>query len=153
MNGRVWDKDIQTGEDSTNNMLTVSTIVKDVRNTYGDRVVTYDAGDLYQDSLINSLDLSEKNEDVVKGVEPCTIAMDEVRYDGYTLGNHEFNYKYSLLQTNYEYIKENTTLVSANVYDKKGNRLLTPYITKTFKVDGDFLKVGIIGLENPDCTL
>lgn len=154
MNGKIWYKDVQTGEDEPNNLLAASSAIKDARAGFEDRTITYDNGDLYQNSLIESLNLNEKNTDIVKGVQPCTLAMDEMKYDGYTLGNHEFNYKYSLLQTNYEYIKDRTTLVSANIYDKAtGQRLFTPYITKTFKVDGNFFKVGIIGLDNPDCSL
>lgn len=154
MNGNVWESDVQTGEPTPNNMLAASSLIKDIRNNFDDRTITYDNGDLYQGSLIQSFDLEERRGDIVKDIEPETICMDEIKYDGFTLGNHEFNYKYTLLQSNYEYFKNTTSLVSANIYDKQtGNRIFDPYFTKTFKVDGEFLKVGIIGLENPDCSL
>lgn len=153
MNGKVWEKDIQTGEKVPENLLAACSAIKDSRSLFDDRTITYDCGDLYQNSLIESFNLSKKDKNLPE-LDPSTICMDEIKYDGYTLGNHEFNYKYSLLQTNYEYIKAKTSLVSANVYDRTtGQRLFDPYITKTFKVDGQFFKVGIIGLENTDCAL
>ena len=90
----------------------------------------------------------------VKGLHSCSVVVDEIKYDGFSLGNHEYDYDYSLMEKNYDYIKDATTYVCANMYDSvTGERLFEPYFTKTFKIDGDFLKVGVIGLENPDIGL
>lgn len=154
MHGRYWDKDFQTNEEVPVNALSLSTAVKETKDQFDDRTVLFDNGDFYQGSLIESFNLTSEKAGQIKNVDPCTICLDEMKYDGFNLGNHEFDYKYSLVQENYEYIKENCSLVSANIYNAKtGERIFKPYFTKTFKVDGQFLKVGVIGLENTDCSL
>lgn len=135
-------------------MLSASSVIKEAKNHFGDRTILYDNGDLYQESLIESLGLTNPDKKAVKDINPCTIALDELKYDGFTLGNHEFDYKYELMNKNYEYIKQNTSLVAANVYEKgTNNRIFKPYITKTIKVSSNYFKIGIIGLENPECYL
>lgn len=154
MGGYVWDQNIQSKENTPNNLLAASTAIKESRRDFGDRTITWDSGNLWQDSLIESLGLATASGDKTNNLHSCAVVIDEINYDGFSLGNHEYNNDYHLLNLNYNYFKDKTSYICANIYDSKtGERTFQPYITKTFKVDGDFLKVGIIGLENPDIAL
>lgn len=151
MGGNIWDQNIQTRENNPNNMLAASTAIKQSRTNFDNRTITWDCGNLWQDSLAESLGLAKATNPQTKNLHSCSIVCDEIEYDGFSLGNHEYNLDYSQLNENFNYFKDTTSYVCANLYDSKTKeRLFDPYITKSFKVDGDFLKVGIIGLENPD---
>lgn len=154
MGGLIWDQGLQTGENQPNNLLAASTAIKQSRANYGNRTITWDSGNLWQDTLLESLGLAEVNSDKIKDIHSCSIVADEIKYDGFNLGNHENNFDYDLMEDNYNYIKDSSTYVCANIYDSATNeRIFQPYLTKTFKINGGFLKVGIIGLENPDIGL
>lgn len=154
MGGRVWDQNFQSGKSQPNNLLAASTAIKQERARYGNRTITWDSGNLWQDTLLESLGLAKVTTDRIQNLHSCSVAVDEIKYDGFSMGNHDYYADFSLMEENYEYFKENSTYVCANIYDSvTKERIFQPYMTKTFKVDGNFLKVGIIGLENPDIGL
>lgn len=77
--------------------------------------------------------------------ESIIKVMNEMGYDAFVPGNHEFNYGWEHLITLTD--KLNFPTISANVRLKKdGTSLYEPYIIK--EVDG--VKIGIIGLTTPE---
>lgn len=95
-----------------------------------------DAGDTLHGLSIATL---EKGESVIK-------AMNALKYDAMTPGNHDFNYGYERLLELRE--KSNFPFISANIKTEKGENLLDEYIIK--EIDG--IKVGIFGLSTPETT-
>lgn len=73
--------------------------------------------------------------------------MGAMKYDSWTLGNHEFNYGLAtLLRIINDSHNENLPVLSANIYNKGGSNFVKPYITKTFNINGKDVKIGILGL-------
>lgn len=93
-----------------------------------------DAGDTLHGMPIVNI---SKGENAIKVLEAAG-------FDYMTLGNHDFNYgKDRLLE-----LKAMTTvgMISANILDKDGKNLFTPYVIK--EMNG--IKVGIFGLTSPE---
>lgn len=152
IHGKIWEEYLESGKPEKNTMLAASTAVSKVRDKFADKTVLFDNGDLYQGSIISTLDIPQKYSDIDTVINPTTQCMLHMKYDGFTLGNHEFNYAFSQMSLNYDILeKYGTQLVCANIYYRGNNeRVFKPYMTKTLDVDGTQVKVGIIGLENTD---
>ena len=132
-------------------MLAEATAVKQIRDNFGDKTVLFDNGDLYQGTSLSTIDIPKKNTDVEESANPTSKCMKEIAYDGYTLGNHEFNYNTDDMQKCHKYLEGSAHLVCANIYyPGNGKRVYKPYMTKNINVDGQNIKIGIIGLTNTD---
>ncbi|OHW61360.1 trifunctional nucleotide phosphoesterase protein YfkN precursor [Andreesenia angusta] len=70
--------------------------------------------------------------------------MNEMKYDAMVPGNHDFNYGRERLLELAELAE--FPIISANIYDEQGDRLLAPYTLK--EIDG--VKVGIFGITTPE---
>jgi len=155
MHGKCWDTNILTDSAVNNSFLKVATAVKAARETYGANTVLIDNGDLYQGTPISTYNILSEN-----GVNnPMAMSLRYISYDASVLGNHEFNYPWQTMSSIYEYLQSQSDtngtsvpVVSANIYREDGTNAFTPYITKDFDVDGQSFTVGILGLENTDCT-
>lgn len=77
-----------------------------------------------------------------KGIPmPCAQVMNDLRYDYFTLGNHDFNYGYDTLQ---DYLhRSNAQCLCANVRDQAENLPILPYAVHTLE---NGLRVGLIGI-------
>jgi 2',3'-cyclic-nucleotide 2'-phosphodiesterase / 3'-nucleotidase len=72
---------------------------------------------------------------------PCAEVMNDLRYDYFTLGNHDFNYGYDTLK---DYLdRSNAQCLCVNVHDRAGGLPILPYTVHTL-VNG--LHVGLIGV-------
>ncbi|MBE0600567.1 MAG: bifunctional metallophosphatase/5'-nucleotidase [Firmicutes bacterium] len=72
---------------------------------------------------------------------PCADVMNDLRYDYFTLGNHDFNYGYETLQ---DYlIRSSARCLCANVRDQAGALPILPYTVHTLQ---NGLRVGLIGI-------
>ena len=74
-------------------------------------------------------------------------AFNKIGYDAIELGNHEFNFGLDYLK---KAIGKNKNVLGANVIDDKTGKTwsaVRPYIIKTVKIDGEKVKVGIVGTE------
>ena len=183
MHGKVWDQNVLTGGTVGNSMLKVATAVEDIRNTYGeDNVVLIDNGDVYQGTPVSSYQISQLTQYLSNGgsteglngnliadgnfltITPMALALKYIGYDVSVLGNHEFNYDWSAMNSIYDYLEDGTNgyasvpVLAANLYwdgttggHAAGENAFTPYITKDITVSGKTFKIGILGLENPDC--
>lgn len=157
MHGKVWDTDVLTDASVNNSFLKVATAVDSIRAEY-ENTILIDNGDLFQGTTISTYNILSQN-----GVNnPMVLALRNVGYDALVLGNHEFNYSWEVMQSMYGQLKaeddengSSVDVLGANLYwrdgDNAGQNAFTPYITKTFQVDGQEFKVGIIGFENTDC--
>ncbi|MFP5386260.1 MAG: 5'-nucleotidase C-terminal domain-containing protein [Bacteriovoracia bacterium] len=114
-----------------------ATLVKQVREEArrtGAHVLVLSAGDLN----------TGPPESVFFKAEPDIRAMNAIGYDAMAIGNHEFDIPLETLKGQ-EKISE-FKFLSANILDKNGKEVFTPYIIK--EIDGK--KVAIIGLTTPD---
>ncbi|ALN73447.1 bifunctional 2',3'-cyclic-nucleotide 2'-phosphodiesterase/3'-nucleotidase [Aureimonas sp. AU20] len=87
---------------------------------------------------------------------PVVAAMNTLRYDAGTLGNHEFNYGLDFLEATLT--KANFPVVSANVQTSAGAPLVPPYIVLDRQIElGDGtrhpIRIGVIGFVPPQITV
>ncbi|MCD8117071.1 MAG: 5'-nucleotidase C-terminal domain-containing protein [Oscillospiraceae bacterium] len=166
VHGKIWDANLLNDTGVSNSLLNVSTAVTAYREAYGEEnVVLLDAGDLYQGTPVSTYQITQYTQ-YVKGalslsdmgemylVNPTAMSMAYIGYDALILGNHEFNYAWDTMSDIYEYLEgEGVPIVVANLYyEDTGERVFSPYLLKTITVGDQEVTIGVIGLENTDCT-
>ncbi|WP_019229300.1 5'-nucleotidase C-terminal domain-containing protein [Sedimentibacter sp. B4] len=111
----------------------IATLIKEARLS-DPNTLLLDAGDTLHGMPIVNI---SKGQNAVKVLEATG-------YDYMTLGNHDFNYGQERLLE----LKNMSSvgMLSANVLDKDGKSLFTPYVIK--EING--VKVGIFGLSTPE---
>ena len=129
---RLFSYDYAVDEQKNNNGLTrVATILKEQRKE-NKNVIVIDNGDLLQD---NSAELFND-----EAVHPLMRTLNDLKYDVFVLGNHEFNFEKSFLEKNIKAFKG--TVLASNVIRTNDNKpFVKPYVIK--RVDG--VRVAIIG--------
>lgn len=123
--------------DTSGSMAQLQTIIKELRIANPNTILV-DNGDTVQD---NSSALFNNDE-----IHPMVLAMNEMKYDAWSFGNHEFNYGIPTLQKIAS--KFAGTALNGNVFDKDGKSLGKPY--KIIEKDG--VKIAIIGMITPHIT-
>ena len=136
--------------DETVGLARTASLVKAARGEARNSLL-FDNGDLIQGSPLG--DFVAYRQGMKPGdVHPMVVAMNELNYDGGTLGNHEFNYGLEFLQNAMGAAK--FPLVCANVVKANGETLMKPWVV----LDREFtdeagakqkLKVGVIGFVPP----
>ena len=126
-------------EDKSGSYAQIATYVKDVRKN-NKNVVLVDVGDAIQD---NQVDVFAKDKKYYKD-HPIPKVLNEMKYDIFVLGNHEFNFGMTALDEILKDIKAKK--LTANFYYKKNNKR---YIDATTIIEKDGVKLGIIGLSTP----
>ncbi|WP_099188788.1 5'-nucleotidase C-terminal domain-containing protein [Tepidibacter mesophilus] len=136
MHGRIfpWDYALDT-EDSDAGYLKVATVVKEIKSNNKNTILV-DAGDTTQDNSIELFQGNDKN--------PIIEVMNDIGYDTWTLGNHEFNFGLDIL--NKAVKTSNAAVLAGNVYKEDGQRAYDAY--KIVEKDG--VKVAIIGMITPN---
>ncbi len=136
MHGRIfpWDYALDT-EDSDAGYLKVASAVKEIKSN-NKNVIVVDAGDTTQDNSIELFKGKDKN--------PIIEVMNDIGYDTWTLGNHEFNFGLDAL--NKAVKTSNATVLAGNLYKEDGQRAYDAY--KIVEKDG--VKVAIIGMITPN---
>jgi LPXTG-motif cell wall-anchored protein len=113
----------------------ISQKVKELRSENLNTLLV-DAGDTIQDNMAD-LFLNDP-------IHPMFVAMNAMKYDTWTVGNHEFNYGADTVE---RIVKQPTAdVLCGNIYKKDGSRLGKPYAIKT--VGG--VRVAIIGMTTPN---
>ena len=136
LHGKFAPWDYALNEESTSGSLAqVSTAVKELRT---DNTILVDAGDTIQD---NSSDLFFDEE-----MHPMSLAMNEMGYDIWVTGNHEYNYGGDVLKKIIS--QQKAKVLTGNVADPEGNPLADGYTI----IDKGGVKVGIIGMVTPNIT-
>ena len=135
LHGRLFSYDYAIDQaDKSAGIVKVATIVKEER-AKNKNLILADNGDTVQD---NSAELfnSEK-------VHPMVQALNDLKYDFWTLGNHEFNFEKEFLERNIKGFKG--TVLSANIIKDDGKPFVTPYVIKN--IDG--VRVAFVGMTPP----
>jgi 2',3'-cyclic-nucleotide 2'-phosphodiesterase/3'-nucleotidase/5'-nucleotidase len=138
LHGRFYPWEYASDAAITSGMTKVSTIVKQLKEQNPNTIVV-DNGDTIQDNS-SYLFLNDS-------IHPMMLGMNEIGYDTFTLGNHEFNYGIPALEKVVSGLT-NTTVLCGNVYKPNGERLGKPY--KIVEKDG--VKIAIIGMVTPHIT-
>ena len=125
----------------------VSTVIKTDRAklTKNDDSLIIDAGDILQGTPLDTYMVQHPQE---WQTHPMFDAFKTIGYDAIVTGNHEYNFGLDYLK---KAIKGSTVL-AANVIDDKTGKTwsaVKPYIIKTVKIDGEKVRVGIIGEVTP----
>ncbi len=128
-----WEYAIDS-EDPRSGLAKVASIVKEVR-AQNPNTILVDNGDVIQDNMVELFN-DEK-------IHPMIRAMNEIGYDTWTLGNHEFNFGLDVLGRAIKGSK--ATTLAANIYRENGKRFVQPY--RIVKSGG--VRVGIIGMITP----
>ncbi|NFO10651.1 bifunctional metallophosphatase/5'-nucleotidase [Clostridium botulinum] len=135
VHGRFMPWEYATDTPNTKGSLTqISTLVNKIR-TENSNTILVDAGDSIQD---NYCEIFKDHAD-----NPMVTAMNDMKYDAWVMGNHEFNFTQDVL--NRTISKFNGTALSGNIYKEDGTRFLPAY--KIIEKDG--VKIGIIGMTTP----
>ena len=126
-------------EDKSGSYAQIVTYMKDVRKN-NKNVVLVEVGDAIQD---NQIDVFAKDKKYYKD-HPIPKVLNEMNYDIFVLGNHEFNFGMKALDEILKDIKAKK--LTANFYHKKNDKR---YIDATTIIEKDGVKLGIIGLSTP----
>ncbi|MGN6753836.1 MAG: metallophosphoesterase [Intrasporangium sp.] len=131
----------------------ISTLVNQVRAERGaDSTLLIDVGDSIQGTALGSY--YANIDSVVDGAKhPVATAMNYMRYDTMTVGNHEFNFGLPVLS---EFQKQlDATLLGANVLQHgTSTPAFAPYVIKTINLKGNKpIRVGILGITTPGSAL
>jgi len=143
VHGAVYPLDYNTGLAANVGLARVSTYVNNLRavNPY---TMLLDNGDTIQGTpLVYYYNMIDQTAEY-----PMMKVMGAMKYDSWTLGNHEFNYGLNTLNRIIADANKNgISVLSANTYKTLDNsNFVNPYYTKTFNINGKAIKVGILGL-------
>ena len=135
LHGRLFSYDYAIDQvDNSAGLTKVATIIKEER-AKNKNLILADNGDTVQDNnaeLFNSMP-----------IHPMIQGLNDLKYDFWTLGNHEFNFEKEFLLKNISGFKGK--VLSANVIKEDGKPLVNPYIIKN--IDG--VRVAFIGMTPP----
>ncbi|MCK4260672.1 MAG: 5'-nucleotidase C-terminal domain-containing protein [Halanaerobiales bacterium] len=135
LHGRIYPYYYATdSNDSDAGLAKIQTLIKAER-ALNPEAILVDAGDLLQDNLADLF-----NDDPV---HPMIQVFNYIKYDTWTLGNHEFNYGLDFLNKNIAAFNGN--VLAANIYKEDGTRYVKPYAI--FNRNG--VRVAIVGLITP----
>ncbi|WP_433208009.1 bifunctional metallophosphatase/5'-nucleotidase [Dactylosporangium sp. CS-047395] len=154
-----WDyyRDAEYDDSAHNDvgLAKVATVVNGIRaERRGKATLVLDAGDTIQGTPLSTYYAKQEPITTTHERHPMARAMNVIRYDAVTLGNHEFNYGLPLLDL---WIRQlGFPALAANAVNARNGRpAFTPYVIK--KVDlgrgAPNLRVGILGLTNPGVAI
>lgn len=136
VHGKMAPYDYALNEVSTSGSSTqIATAVKALRN---DNTIVIDAGDTIQD---NSAELFLNDT-----IHPMIMAMNEIGYDVWVAGNHEFNFGMDTLLGILP--QSNARFLCGNVYSPDGTPLGEDYMI----IEKGGIRVGLIGMVTPNIT-
>ena len=128
-----WDYAVD-GSNLSGSLTQLFTIIKDVRDQ-NPNTILLDNGDMIQD---NSAELFNDQPE-----SPLMKALNEMDYDAWSYGNHEFNFGLDTLDKVSSQYKG--TKLAGNVYKENGERFLPAYTI----IEKEGVKIAIIGMVTP----
>ena len=131
-----WDYATDT-EDRSGSLVQLYTAIKKIRQETPN-VILVDCGDSIQDNSVEQFNTQPH--------QPMIVAMNEMNYDTWTMGNHEFNFGLDVLKHVTDQFKGKK--LCGNVYHENGQRYLPAYAI----IEKAGIKIGIIGLNTPMIT-
>lgn len=144
IHGNIWGYSYEDGKETTNNgMVRLTSYIKSEREK-NPNLLLIDAGDAIQGTIMTD-DLFNKNPSLE---HPMMTAFNALKYDAFTLGNHEFNWGIKSMKSILS--KAAFPILAANVKDKNG-----AYVTGRGHViiERDGVKIAIIGVVSPNVPL
>lgn len=143
LHSNIWGFSFENNKETENNgMARVYTYVQQVR-AENPNTILIDGGDTIQGTIMTD-DLYNKEE----SEHPVISAMNFMKYDAMTLGNHEFNFGLDLvkrLQTQADF-----PFLAANVMERSTGSL---FVGDFVILDREGVKVAIIGVTNPNSPI
>ncbi len=138
IHGRSMPWDYATdGPNLTGSLTQLYTIIKDIRND-NPNTILLENGDLIQDNSAELFNDQPKS--------PMLVAINEMGYEAWTYGNHEFNFGLDVLDKVSSQF--NGTRLAGNVYKENGERYLPAYTI----IEREGVKIGVIGMVTPLIT-
>lgn len=142
MHGRVFPIDYYTNKYDNVGIAKVATLVKEARKNDPDLLLV-DSGDTIQGTPLEYFHNKRNN----TPPDPMMLAMNALKYDSMTVGNHEYNFGWQVLdkarsEAKFPWLSANTYETQAN---GEGPNHYQPYIIK--EVHG--VRIGILGLTTP----
>ena len=136
LHGKFYPYDYAINEESKSGSLTqIATAVKKYRT---DNTIIVDVGDTIQDNY-SEMFFKDK-------IHPMILAMNEIGYDIWAIGNHEFNYGVENLKN---IMNQSTSKVLiGNLYNPDGTSFADSYTI----IEKDGVKIGVIGMCTPNIT-
>ncbi|NEW07448.1 SH3 domain-containing protein [Paenibacillus sp. SYP-B3998] len=131
-----WDYALD-GPNQSGSLTQLFTMIKKIRQE-NPNTILLDAGDMIQDNSAELFNDQPKS--------PMMVAMNEMKYDAWVMGNHEFNFGLDVLKkVSSQY---NGQLLAGNIYKENGERFMPAYTI----IEKAGVKVGIIGMDTPMVT-
>jgi 2',3'-cyclic-nucleotide 2'-phosphodiesterase/3'-nucleotidase/5'-nucleotidase len=140
VHGRVADWDYVADRPFGGGLVRVATVVDSLRRRHPDQVVLVDAGDLIQGNAFAAYFAGEAPRDT----NPVIRAMNLLRYDAATPGNHEFNWGLATLDAALRAAR--FPYVSGNIRGEPRGRLVHPPYTV---VQRGKVRIGVAGFTTP----
>lgn len=171
VNGKCWDENLIEHTKQENNLLQISSAIKDFRNQYNNRVILLDQGNTFGGTAVSTYPF-QMELDQFEGELPMAMGLKYLQYDAFFPGICEFDYPWESMKKVYGYLESNkidldgdkkaeagVPIVSGNmVYKatqgsrKKNQPIFHPWIEKEIKIGKETLKVGILGVENIEAS-
>lgn len=140
VHGNVWGYSYENNAETTDGLARVSTYVDQTR-AQNPNTILVDAGDTIQGTIMTDDLYSKSNAN-----HPMIAAMNAMKYDAWTLGNHEFNFGLDNLKTVMSQAK--FPVLAANITYKNTGKLFTGAGYTIVERSG--VRVAIIGVDTPD---
>lgn len=128
-----WDYASDT-EDREGSLSQISTIVKEEKRK-NKNIILIDAGDCIQDNFVEIFNKGPK--------QPMILGMNNIGYDIWEMGNHEFNFGLDILK--HVTCKFNGKVLGGNIYKDDGTRYMDGYTI----IERNDVKIGIVGMDTP----
>lgn len=122
-------------ENKSGSLVQVATAVKKYKT---DNTIIVDVGDTIQDNY-SEMFFKDK-------MHPMMLAMNEIGYDIWAIGNHEFNYGIDNLKNIMK--QSNSKILIGNLYNPDGTNFADSYTI----IEKDGVKIGVIGMCTPNIT-
>jgi 2',3'-cyclic-nucleotide 2'-phosphodiesterase/3'-nucleotidase len=143
LHSNIWGFSFENNKETENNgMARVYTYVQEVR-AENPNTILIDAGDTIQGTILTD-DLYNKEE----SEHPVIAAMNFMKYDVMTIGNHEFNFGLDLVKRLQE--QADFPFLAANVIERSTGSL---FVGDFVILERDGVKVAIIGVTNPNAPI
>jgi 2',3'-cyclic-nucleotide 2'-phosphodiesterase (5'-nucleotidase family) len=140
VHGNIWGYSYENNKETTDGLARVYTYVQQVR-AENPNTILVDAGDSIQGTIMTDDIYSKSNAD-----HPVIAAMNAMKYDAWTLGNHEFNFGLDNLKTVISQAK--FPVLAANITYKDTGKLFTG--AGYTILDRSGVKIAVIGVDTPN---
>lgn len=139
LHGNLYPIDYYTDKPDNRGLAKIATLIRQIRKE-NSSVMLIDSGDTIQGTPLEYFHNKKNN----TPADPMMLAMNELRYDAMTVGNHEYNFGLKVLEKARSEAK--FPWLSANTYDKGTSQThYQPYIVK--EVAG--VRIAVLGLTTP----